>query len=109
MVSSEMVGKRSCREGILSVMSRLYARRLQLVKRPGRETMEENASPMSLSIRRPLLILMWTSLGIGIVAGALYLGNELRKRRLANRTPYESYSHAGEDQIFNGTEYGVGI
>jgi len=90
-------------------MSRLYARALQLVKRSGPETMEENTSSMSLSIRRPLLILMWTSLGIGIVAGALYLGNELRKRRLANRTHYESYSHAGEDQIFNGTEYGVGI
>lgn len=55
------------------------------------------------------MILMWTSLGIGIVAGALYLGNELRKKRLANRTPYESFSHAGEDQSFNGTEYGVGI
>ena len=45
---------------------------------------------MNLSIRRPLMILMWTSLGIGIVAGALYLGNELRKKRLANRTPYDS-------------------
>lgn len=54
------------------------------------------------------MIMMWTSLGIGIVAGALYLGNELRKKRLANRTPYDSYSHAGEE-MFNGTEYGVGI
>jgi hypothetical protein len=71
--------------------------------------MEENATRMNASIRRPLLALMWTSIGIGIVAGALYLGNELRKRRLADRTPYESYSHAGEDQGFNGTEYGVGI
>ena len=70
---------------------------------------EEDDIQMNLSIRRPLMILMWTSLGIGIVAGALYLGNELRKKRLANRTPYESYSHAGEDQGFNGTEYGVGI
>jgi len=71
--------------------------------------MEENATCMNASIRRPLIALMWTSIGIGVVAGALYLGNELRKRRLANRTPYESYSHAGEDQSFNGTEYGVGI
>lgn len=71
--------------------------------------MEENATRMNASIRRPLIALMWTSIGIGIVAGALYLGNELRKRRLANRTPYDSYSHAGEDQSFNGTEYGVGI
>jgi hypothetical protein len=87
----------------------MYARRLQIVTSAGPETMEENATRMNASIRRPLLALMWTSIGIGIVAGALYLGNELRKRRLADRTPYESYSHAGEDQGFNGTEYGVGI
>jgi hypothetical protein len=90
-------------------MSKMYARRLQIVTSAGPETMEENATRMNASIRRPLLALMWTSIGIGIVAGALYLGNELRKRRLADRTPYESYSHAGEDQGFNGTEYGVGI
>jgi hypothetical protein len=88
---------------------KVYARRLELVQPTGPETVEEEATRMNLSIRRPLIILMWTSLGIGIVAGALYLGNELRKKRLANRTPYESYSHAGEDQSFNGTEYGVGI
>jgi len=64
---------------------------------------------MNLSIRRPLLVLMWTSIGLGVVAGALYLGNELRKQRLSRRTPYESYSHAGDDRMFNGTEYGVGI
>ena len=88
----------------------MYARRLEVVQPAGPETvMEEDTTRMNLSIRRPLMILMWTSLGIGIVAGALYLGNELRKKRLANRTPYESYSHAGEDQMFNGTEYGVGI
>jgi hypothetical protein len=87
----------------------MYARRLQIVASAGPETMEENATRMNASIRRPLIALMWTSIGIGVVAGALYLGNELRKRRLANRTPYDSYSHAGEDQSFNGTEYGVGI
>jgi len=64
---------------------------------------------MNLSIRRPLLVLMWTSIGLGVVAGALYLGNELRKQRLSRRTPYESYSHAGDDRMLNGTEYGVGI
>ena len=64
---------------------------------------------MNLSMRRPLLILMWTGVGLGVVAGALYVGFELRKRRLAKRTPYDSYSHAGEDRTFNSTEYGVGI
>ena len=87
----------------------MFARRLEIVKPADPETLEDNGSHMNLSIRRPLLVLMWTSIGLGIVAGALYLGNELRKKRLASRTPYESYSHAGEDQTFNGTEYGVGI
>lgn len=91
-------------------MSKMYTRQLEVVQPAGPETViEEDDTQMNLSIRRPLMILMWTSLGIGIVAGALYLGNELRKKRLANRTPYESFSHAGEDQSFNGTEYGVGI
>ena len=85
-------------------------RKLAVVsRRIAPDTMEESTTEMNLSIRRPLLALMWTSLGLGIVAGALYLGNELRKQRLANRTPHESYSHAGEDRFFNGTEYGVGI
>ncbi|HET9743190.1 MAG TPA: hypothetical protein VFQ00_10605 [Terriglobales bacterium] len=64
---------------------------------------------MTLNIKRPLLTLMWTSIGLAVIAGGLYLGNELRKQRLANRTPYESYSHAGDDGGFNGAEYGVGI
>jgi hypothetical protein len=71
------------------------------------ERMEESTTDMSF--RRPLLILMWTGIGLGVVAGALYLGNELRKQRLTKRMPYESFSHAGEDRTFNGTEYGVGI
>lgn len=88
----------------------MYARpRLEVVKRLAPDTIKESTAQMNFSIRRPLLALMWTSIGLGVVAGALYLGNELRKQRLANRTPYESYSHAGEDRTFNGTEYGVGI
>ena len=88
----------------------MYARpRLEVVERPAPDTIEESTVQMNFSIRRPLLALMWTSIGLGVVAGALYLGNELRKQRLANRTPYESYSHAGEDRTLNGTEYGVGV
>ena len=86
----------------------MHARRLEIVRTVAPETAEETAG-MNLSIRRPLLVLMWTSIGLGVVAGALYLGNELRKQRLSRRTPYESYSHAGDDRMFNGTEYGVGI
>lgn len=86
----------------------MCSQRLEIVS-PAAPEAEENTTQMNLSIRRPLLILMWTGIGLGVVAGALYLGYELRKQRLAKRTPYESYSHAGEDRLFNGTEYGVGI
>ena len=86
----------------------MYAQRLEVVETVAPEP-EEESTTMTFSIRRPLLILMWSGIGLGVVAGALYLGNELRKQRLAKRTPYESYSHAGEDRTINGTEYGVGI
>lgn len=91
------------------MMAPVHARLLEFVKTAVPERMEGNIPDMSFNIRRPLLILMWTGIGLGVIAGALYLGNELRKQRLAKRMPYESFSHAGEDRTFNGTEYGVGI
>jgi hypothetical protein len=91
------------------MMALALARRLEFVTRVVPERMKRSTTDMSFNMRRPLLILMWTGIGLGVVAGALYLGNELRKQRLAKRMPYESFSHAGEDRTFNGTEYGVGI
>ena len=91
------------------MMAPVHARLLQFVKTAVPERMKGSTTDMSFNIRRPFLILMWTGIGLGVVAGALYLGNELRKQRLAKRMPYESFSHAGEDRTFNGTEYGVGI
>jgi hypothetical protein len=88
----------------------VYARRFEIVRTVSPQIMEApNTRMASKLIKRPLLTLMWTSVGLAVVAGALYVGNELRKQRLGNRYPYESYSHAGEDQMMNGTEYGVGI
>ena len=87
----------------------MYARRLEIVKKIIPEIRKQSAPRMNICIRRPLVALLWTGIGLGVVAGALYLGNELRKQRFARRTPYESYSHAGEDRTLNGTEYGVGI
>lgn len=86
----------------------MYTQQLEIESSEAAEV-EELVTQMNSTIRRPLLILMWTGIGLGVVAGALYLGYELRKRRLAKRTPYDSYSHAGEDRMFNSTEYGVGI
>jgi len=90
------------------VVGRVDSQRLEIATPEAPQT-EETRTQMSSSIRRPLLILVWTGIGLGVVAGGLYLGYELRKRRLAKRTPYDSYSHAGEDRMFNSTEYGVGI
>ena len=86
----------------------MHSQRLEIAT-PEAPEIEETTTEMSPTIRRPLLILMWTGIGLGVVAGGLYLGYELRKRRLAKRTPYDSYSHAGEDRMFNNAEYGVGI
>jgi hypothetical protein len=50
----------------------------------------------------------WTSVALGVVAVGLYVGRELRQRYKFNRrTPYDFYSHAG-DQI-SAAEYGVGV
>ncbi len=53
-------------------------------------------------------ILGWSSVATGAVAGGFFVGKNLRARyRMSRRTPYDFYSHAGD----NGSqiEYGVGI
>lgn len=50
----------------------------------------------------------WSSVAVGVVALGLYVGRELRQRYKFNRrTPYDLYSHAG-DQM-QSAEYGMGI
>ena len=50
----------------------------------------------------------WTSVALGVAALGLYVGRELRLRYKFNRrTPYDLYSHAG-DQM-QSAEYGMGI
>lgn len=50
----------------------------------------------------------WTSVAVGVVALGLYVGRELRQRyKFSRRTPYDLYSHAG-DQM-QSAEYGMGI
>jgi hypothetical protein len=53
-------------------------------------------------------ILGWSSVATGAVALGFIVGRNLRARYLLNhRTPYDFYSHAGDNG--NGVEYGVGI
>lgn len=68
-------------------------------------TLEENSESTSSKIGKTIL---WTSLGLAVVMGAIFAGLTLRAHRFRNRTPYESFSHAG-DNLSGGAEYGVGI
>ena len=49
----------------------------------------------------------WISAGLGAVALGLFLGRELRQRYKFNRrTPYDLYSHSGDEQ---DVDFGLGI
>ncbi len=53
-------------------------------------------------------IIGWASVATGAVAVGIYVGRNLRARYLLNhRTPYDFYSHAGDNG--SNVEYGVGI
>jgi hypothetical protein len=53
-------------------------------------------------------IVGWASVATGAVAIGIYVGRNLRARYLLNhRTPYDFYSHAGDNG--SNVEYGVGI
>jgi len=52
--------------------------------------------------------ILWTSVGLAVVMGAIFAGLTLRARRLRNRTPYDNFSHAG-DNLNSSAEYGMGI
>ena len=52
----------------------------------------------------------WVSLGVGVAALGIYIGRELRLRWVYNhRSPYDFYSHSGEEMDFIGAEGGVGV
>jgi hypothetical protein len=67
----------------------------------GNNASEEKSSRLVRTI-------LWTSLGLAVVMGAIFAGLSLRNYRLGRRSPYESFSHAGEG-LSGSTEYGVGI
>lgn len=49
----------------------------------------------------------WVTAGLGAVALGLFVGRELRQRYKFNRrTPYDFYSHSGDEQDL---EFGVGV
>ena len=49
------------------------------------------------------------SAGVTVVAIGVMVGNELRKRYKFNRrTPYDAYSHSGDEQQVEDLEFGLG-
>ncbi len=56
----------------------------------------------------------WISVAAGVVAVSFYVGRQLRAQyNFRRRTPYDFYSHAGDEQsrrgANNNAEYGVGV
>lgn len=50
----------------------------------------------------------WVSAGLGAVALGLFIGRELRQRYKFNRrTPYDFYSHSGDEQ--QEADSGIGV
>ena len=54
-----------------------------------------------------LRVITWFSAGMAVAALGIYLGTELRSRaKFRNRSPYDFYSNAAEQQA---SEFGMGI
>lgn len=57
----------------------------------------------------PLRTAAWFGVAVGALAIGVYVGREIRSRyKFKRRTPYDYYSHAGDDQDGFG-EFGFGI
>ena len=63
----------------------------------------------SYKTAKPLVrVIGWASVATGAVAVGFYVGRNIRARyKMNRRTPYDYYSHAGDNG--NAVEYGVGI
>jgi hypothetical protein len=75
-------------------------KKAEVIELPGLKKTDESAVALKA--------IGWTSVAVGVIALGLFVGRELRQRYKFNRrTPYDFYSHAG-DQI-QSAEYGVGV
>ncbi|HZU08669.1 MAG TPA: hypothetical protein VFA02_02105 [Pseudacidobacterium sp.] len=88
--------------GMKPLKQRLFrsGKKAEVIVLPGLRKKDESAIALKA--------IGWTSVAVGVVALGIYVGRELRLRYKFNRrTPYDFYSHAG-DQI-SAAEYGVGV
>jgi hypothetical protein len=76
-----------------------------LQRKAGRKSVKKDASSSAVPW---MWVLGWSSIATGTLAVGYLVGRNLRARYLLHhRTPYDFYSHAGDNG--NGMEYGVGI
>lgn len=88
-------------------LSLRWVRQVQPQRKVGRKKMMKVSACIT---KKPWVRMIgWASVATGAVAVGIYVGRNLRARYLLNhRTPYDFYSHAG-DNGNNPVEYGVGI
>jgi hypothetical protein len=67
--------------------------------------LEDSGECVSSSLK----VAAWFSVAVGALALGVYVGREIRSRyKFKRRTPYDYYSHAGDDE--NGfAEFGFGV
>ena len=68
---------------------------------------ENEAETSTTTMHNALRAIGWVSVGFGLAAVSVYVGNELRKRyKFNHRTPYDFYANAGSS---TATEFGMGV
>jgi hypothetical protein len=89
-----------------SLSLRLVSR---FIPQPKEEREEDVKKEKSSGTVAPWIqILGWTSVATGALTVGFFVGRNIRARYLMNhRTPYDFYSHAGDNG--HSIEYGVGV
>ena len=91
-----------------SLKSRLFAGSDAPASQAEDPTMQNLPFPEEEEESTLLKTVGWVSAGLGAVALGLFIGRELRQRYEFNRrTPYDFYSHSGDEQ--QEADFGLGV
>jgi hypothetical protein len=89
-------------------MKRHGLRRLCRLRKKAAVSLPDSFPLLKRESSLPLKTIGLASVAVGAAALGLYLGRELRSRyKFKRRTPYDRYSHAGDEGIVG--EFGMGI
>ena len=88
--------------------SRLFGGNDAPASQPEDQTVQNLPFPEEEEESTLLKTVGWVSAGLGAVALGLFIGRELRQRYEFNRrTPYDFYSHSGDEQ--HEADFGLGV